>query len=202
MNRPPDEASDRLAQRAARLVCDGGRPDLESALSHLGAPRRLMGLARRHLEGMRASSLAPVRGSNRLVGLRCALDVLETLEDLEERLADDRCIHRGCLLVGRIVTGHHEPGDVLHVRHHGDRPLAELELELHLLEIRESASRSLMTRYGRIGTLEFELDGVGFRVLRCPPAQVPLDDRNLVSGAPVASLDRRSLERHLSDLER
>lgn len=201
MHRPEDEASDRLAQRAARLVFDGGRSDLESALNHLDAPRRLMGLARRHLEGMRASALEPPGGSRRL-GLRLALDVLETLEDLEERLADDRCIHRGSVLVGRIVDGQHEPGDVLHVRHHGDRPISELELELSLLEVREPASRSLMTRYGRIGTLEFELDGFDFRVLRCPPAQIPRGARNLVSGAPVASMDRASLERHLAGLDR
>lgn len=200
MHRPEDEASDRLARRAARLVFDGARADLDSALHHLNAPRRLVGLARRHLEAMRASSPELAAESSR-IGLRLALDVLETLEDLEERLADDGCVHRGSLLMGRIALGRHEPGDVLHVRHHSDRPLSELERELTLLEIRGATPRSLMTRHGRISTLEFELDGFDFRVLRCPPAQVPLGDRNLVSGAPVASLDRASLERHLADLD-
>ena len=194
-----DERSDLLAQRAARLVFDGARPDLPSALHHLGAPRRLSGLARRHLEAMQAS-LSEVGVDPRVEPLGTALDILEVLEDLEWRLADDGWIHRGSLLVGRILTDLHASSDVIHIRHHGDRPMVDLELELARLEIRESNVRSLMTRHGRITTLEFELDGHDFRLLRCPPNQVPLGSPNLVSGAALASMDRIGLSRHVEQL--
>ncbi|MEE2895731.1 MAG: hypothetical protein VX726_08320, partial [Planctomycetota bacterium] len=101
-----DLEDDALARRAARLVADGDLPDIGAALRRLDAAPRLEGLARRHLAAMMESMLGRDGvAARRLARLEDALAVMETIEDLEERLADDRWIHRGVVLAGRVATG-------------------------------------------------------------------------------------------------
>ena len=191
-----DLDDDALARRAARLVADGDLPDIGAALRRLNAAPRLEGLARRHLAAMMESMLGQDGvAALRLARLEDALAVMETIEDLEERLADDRWIHRGVVLAGRVATGVFDPEAVVHLRQHGDRPLEDLEPELGLLEAVEIVHRSSRSRFGVLSSLEFEIDGGRFRLRRCPPDQVPLDADDLFDGGPVATIGVPGLRR-------
>ena len=197
-----DEHDDRLAARAARLVLDGDVSDVGLALRRLGGPDRLAGLARRHLEGLLASRHGgEVVSDRRRARLEDTLAVMETIEDLEDRLADDRWIHRGVRVAGRLATGRFDPDAMVHLRQHGDRPLDQLELELMEMGAIEMARRSDRTRFGVISSLEFQFGGGGFRCRRCPPDQVPLESRDLFHGRPVPVLDLEGVRRLIDSLE-
>ena len=160
------EHDDRLAARAARLVLDGDVADVTTALRRLGSPDRLAGLARRHLEGLLASRHgAEVVSERRRTRLEDTLAVMETIEDLEDRLADDRWIHRGVRLAGRIASGRFDPDTTVHLRQHGDRPLDQLEIELQEMGAMEIVRRSDRTRFGVISSLEFLFEGGGLAML-------------------------------------
>ena len=195
------EHDDRLAARAARLVLDGDVADVTSALRRLGSPDRLAGLARRHLEGLLASRHGgEVVSERRRVRLEDTLAVMETIEDLEDRLADDRWIHRGVRLAGRIASGRFDPDTTVHLRQHGDRPLDQLEIELQEMGAIEIVRRSDRTRFGVISSLEFLFEGGGFRCRRCPPDQVPLESRDLFHDRPVPMLDLEGVRRLIDSL--
>ena len=150
----------------------------------------MVGLASRHLDAMRSSIEGGDSASRRrLIRLEETLAVLETIEDLEERLADDRWISRGVRLAGRIASGRFDPDDPVHLRHHGDRPLDEFEPELADMGAVEMVRRSERTRFGVISSLEFRYEGGDFRCRRCPPDQVPIESRDLFHDRPVPVLD-------------
>lgn len=198
---PIDDHDDRLAARAARMVFDREAADLAVALRRLGAHVRTTGLARKHLEAMRSCHEG---GDAALEGRRCRLEdslaVLETIEDLEERLADDRWVSRGVRLAGRIASGRFDPEDPVHVRHHGDRPLEQLETELSDIGAEEMVRRAERTRFGVVSSLEFRYEGGAFRCRRCPPDQVPIEPRDLFHDRPVPMLDIEGLRRLIATL--
>jgi hypothetical protein len=194
-----NDQDDRLAARAARAVLEGDAKDVRGALERLGVLGRLEGLARKHLEGLRASrggdaSLA-LRRRERLEG---CLAIMEAIDDLELRLADDRWIHRGVRLAGRITTGRFDPGEPVHLRQHGDRPLHEIESELGDIGATELVRCSVRTRFGVLSSLHFLFEGGEFRCRRCPPDQVPLESRDLFHDRPVSVTDLNGLQRLIS----
>ena len=187
---PNDDHDDRIAARAARMVLNHEVDDVAIALRRLGGDDRMVGLASRHLDAMRSSIEGGDSASRRrLIRLEETLAVLETIEDLEERLADDRWISRGVRLAGRIASGRFDPDDPVHLRHHGDRPLDEFEPELADMGAVEMVRRSDRTRFGVISSLEFRYEGGDFRCRRCPPDQVPIESRDLFHDRPVPVLD-------------
>ena len=197
-----EEHDDRLAARAARLVLDGDAMDVGVALRRLGGPDRLAGRARRHLEGLLASRHGgQVVFERRRVRLEDTLAVMEAIEDLEVRLADDRWVHRGVRLAGRIASGRFDPDTMVHLRQHGDRPLDQLEIELQEMGAIEMVRRSDRTRFGVISSLEFLYEGAGFRCRRCPPNQVPLESRDLFHDRSVPGLDLEGVRRLIDSLE-
>ena len=197
-----EEHEDRLAARAARLVLQGDAVDVSAALRRLGGADRLAGLARRHLDGLRASIHGgESQGQHRLTRLQDTLLVLETIEDLEDRLADDRWVHRGVRVAGRIATGKFDPESPVHLRHHGDRPLDQLESELERMGAIEMVRRSERTRYGMVSALNFIFEGGEFRCRRCPPDQVPLEARDLFHDQPLPVLEGDGLRRLIDSLE-
>ena len=190
-----------MAARAARLVLDGDVTDVGAALRRLGAPDRLSGTARRHLDGLRASMLGGEAVLEaRMARLEDTLAVMETIDDLEDRLADDRWIHRGIRVAGRIATGRFDPEAPVHLRQHGDRPLDQLEAELEQMGAVEPVRRSDRTRFGVISSLEFLFEGGRFRCRRCPPDQVPLEPRDLFHDRPLTVLDLDGLRRLIASL--
>ena len=136
----------------------------------------------------------------RRVRLEDTLAVMETIEDLEDRLADDRWIHRGVRLAGRIASGRFDPDATVHLRQHGDRPLDQLEIELQEMGAIEIVRRSDRTRFGVISSLEFLFEGGDFRCRRCPPDQVPLESRDLFHDRPVPVLDLEGVRRLIDSL--
>ena len=202
MNGPEQEFDDRVARRAARMVLEGEVADVETAVRRLEGPMRIVRLARRHLEGLRLASLGPEGTSDvQRRRLEETVAVMETIEDLEDRMADDRWIYRGVRATGRIASGRFDPESIVHLRFHGDRPLAELEDELEWHEILEPRFGSIRTCHGMISSFDFTLQSGGFRVYRCPPDQIPLDGPNLMTGDPVAVADLLGLSRFLADFE-
>ena len=202
MNGAEQEFEDRLALRAARMVLDGEAMDVATAVRRLEGPMRIVRLARRHLDGLKLAAVGP----EGLIALRRhrleeTLAVMETIDDLEDRMADDRWVCRGVRVTGRIATGRFDPEHTVHLRHHGDRPLAELEDELECQEIREPFEGSTRTRHGMISSLGFRLESGLFRIHRCPPDQIPLDGPNLLTGEPVAVVDIAGLSRLIADFE-
>lgn len=198
---PFDDHDDRIAARAARMVLNHEAADVAIALRRLGASERTAGLARRHLDAMRSS----IEGGDsalerRLVRLEETLAVLETIEDLEERLADDRWVSRGVRLAGRIASGRFDPDDPVHVRQHGDRPLDEFEPELADIGAVDMVRRSERTRFGVISSLEFRYEGGDFRCRRCPPDQVPIESRDLFHDRPVPVMDVDGVRRLIATL--
>jgi len=200
MTRHPDRshggASDELARRAARLVHEGRVPDLAAALREVDAPSRLRGLARRHLETLtEIEAAAAGEPPPAVVGLDVAIAIMEAIDDLESRTADRGVPYRGVRLAGHAAAGRIAPGDVLSIRHHGDRDLDDLEAEVEELgavDLRRIAFRS---RWGVLSTLEGELDGVPFRIRRCPLGQVPMDAGHLKTARPITLADLPTLRR-------
>lgn len=184
------------------MVLEREAADVETAIRRLEGPMRIVRLARRHLEGLRLASLGPKgTGDIRRRRLEETLAVMEAIEDLEDRMADDRWIYRGVRATGRIASGHFDPENTVHLRFHGDRPLAELEDELEWQEILEPSFSSTRTRHGMISSFDFKLQGGGFRIYRCPPDQIPLDGPNLMTGVPVPVADPLALSRLIADFD-
>ena len=184
------------------MVLEREASDVETAVRRLEGPTRIVRLARRHLEGLRLASLGPKGTSDvRRRRLEETLAVMETIEDLEDRMADDRWIYRGVRATGRIASGRFDPENIVHLRFHGDRPLSTLEEELEWQEILEPSFGSTRTRHGIISLFDFKLQSGGFRVYRCPPDQIPLDGPNLMTNDPVPVADMNALTRFLAALE-
>ncbi len=127
--------------------------------------------------------------------LDAAIAIMEAIDDLESRTADRGTPYRGVRLAGHAATGQVSPGEVLSIRHHGDRSLDDLEMELEDLGVVEFRRSALRSRWGTLSALEGELDGVPFRVRRCPVGQVPLDAGNLRTGRPVPLADLAAIRR-------
>jgi hypothetical protein len=189
-DRPASDASDELARRAARLVHEGLAPDLAAAIRELGGSPRCRGLARRHLEAMAAVEAAAAGAPGPTAeALDVAIAIMEAIEDLESRTADRGIPYRGVRLAGHAATGRIAPGEVVTIRYHGDRDLDDLEPELEDLGVVELRRSSFQSRWGVLSTIEGDLDGVPFRVRRCPLGQVPLDAGQLKSGRPITLAD-------------
>ncbi|MDA0295260.1 MAG: hypothetical protein O3A19_11660 [Planctomycetota bacterium] len=179
-------ADDRLAQSVATDVHTGRATTLAMAMRLRHAPFELEGLVKRHLAAMRAASIGE-SGMNRMRAdrLRSGLEILECLDALEERFADQGSPYLGSRLAGRAARGRIEPEDRLHLRYHGVREIRDLATELEFIdvvEIRFSISRS---RFGMLETMQGTLEGVEFDLRRCPPGQVSIDAPNLIRGGDV-----------------
>ena len=59
---------------------------------------------------------------------------------------------------------------------------------------------SVNTRWGRLSSIEGVLDGLGFRLRRCPVGQVPLDAPHFTTGQPIPTADSAAVERLLGHL--
>lgn len=194
---------DDLARRAARLVHDGDAPDIPSALRRVGGESTLRGRVRRHLDALeQADGGADTTRQRVAAGLEIALAVMEAVEDLEERTADRGIPFAGIRLVGHAATGRLGPGESVHLRHHGDRPADDLAREFEDLGAIELRLASVNTRWGRLSSIEGVLDGLGFRLRRCPVGQVPLDAPHFTTGQPIPTADSAAVERLLSTLQR
>jgi hypothetical protein len=140
-------------------------------------------------------SIGPGGPSPDAAALDVALAIMEAIEDLESRTADHGIPYRGVRLMGHAASGRIAPGEVISIRHHGDRDLDDLEeelLDLGAMGLRRSGFQS---RWGMLSTLEGELDGVPFRLRRCPLGQVPLDAGHLKSGRPITRADLPAIQR-------
>ena len=201
-DRSRSDATDDLARRAARLVHEGLSPDLGSAIRELGGSPQCRGLARRHLEAMAAvdAAAAGVPGPS-AEALDVAIAIMESIEDLESRTADRGIPYRGVRLAGHAATGRIAPGEVVSIRYHGDRDLDDLEYELEDLGAVELRRSAFQSRWGMLSALEGDLDGVPFRVSRCPLGQVPLDAGNLKSGRPITLADLPAVIRLRASLD-
>lgn len=74
-----------------------------------------------------------------------------------------------------------------------------MELETIGMEpVRIGSSRS---RFGTLETIEGVLEGVAFRLRRCPPSQVPVDAGDLDDGGDVALVDATGLAQIIDRLE-
>jgi hypothetical protein len=205
---PPRHRTDRrildddLARSTAAEVHAGRYPDPTSAMRARDVPSRLRGLVRRHLEAMRSASMGDAGLRRwRAERLRVALDLLEAMDLQEERFADDRHVFLGSRLAGRAATGRVDPEDRLHLRHHGDRGIRAIAAELEAIggePVRLGSSRS---RFGTLETIEGVLEGVEFRIRRCPPNQVPIDAGDLDAGSDVPLVDAVELAQIIDRLE-
>jgi hypothetical protein len=179
-------ADDRLAQSVATDVYTGRTSSLSRAMQLRNAPAELEGLVKRHLAAMRAASIGE-SGMNRIRAdrLGSALDILECLDALEDRFADQGNPYLGSRLAGRAARGRLEPEDRLHLRYHGVRGIRDLAVELELIDVIEIRFSITRSRYGMLETLHGCLEGVDFDLRRCPPSQVVIDAPNLLRGGDV-----------------
>ncbi len=156
------------------------------------APSELEGLVKRHLAAMRAASIGEL-GLNRLRAdrLRAGMDILECLDSLEDRFADQGSPYLGSRLAGRAARGQIEPEDRLHLRYHGVREIRDLAAELEFIDVVEIRFSITRSRYGMLETMHGILEGVEFDLRRCPPGQILIDAPNLIRGGdvPLASAD-------------
>ena len=204
----PDHRTDRrileddLARTTAAEIHVGRHPDLASAMRAREVPPRLRGLVRRHLEAMRSSSMGEAGLRRwRADRLRVALDLPETMDLHEERFADDRHVYLGSRLAGRAATGRIDPEDRLHLRHHGDRAVRAIAAELESNGIEPLRLGIFRSRFGTLETIEGTLEGVVFRIRRCPPNQIAIDAGDLDGGGEVPLVDASGLARIIDRLE-
>ncbi|MDC0429307.1 hypothetical protein OAL71_01895 [Phycisphaerales bacterium] len=183
---------DRLAQSIATDVHTGRSSSLSRAMRLRNAPSELEGLVKRHLAAMRAASIGEL-GLNRLRAdrLRAGMDILECLDSLEDRFADQGSPYLGSRLAGRAARGQIEPEDRLHLRYHGVREIRDLAAELEFIDVVEIRFSITRSRYGMLETMHGILEGVEFDLRRCPPGQILIDAPNLIRGGdvPLASAD-------------
>lgn len=191
-----DHADDDLAARAARLVLDGAAADVAAALRQVGGEPRLRGLVRRHLEVLeQVEHGGDATAARRAAVLDVAIAVMEAIEDLEERTADLGIPFAGVRLSGHAATGRPGPGERVHLRYHGDRDADDVARELEDLGATDVRVGAIVTRWGRLSSIEAVLDGVELRIRRCPVGQVPLTAANLVTGGPVPLADLQAAHR-------
>ena len=159
-------------------------------------------MVRRHLEGMRSASMG-ASGLRRWRAdrLRVPLDLLEAIDLHEERFADDRHVFLGSRLAGRAAMGRIDPEDRIHLRHHGDRDVRAVAAELESIGVEEVRLGSFRSRFGTLETIEGILEGVEFRVRRCPPNQVAVDAGDLDREGEVALVDAAGLAAIIERLE-
>ena len=191
-----------IARTAARLVVEGEARSVEEALRAVSAPGRLRPAVVRHLHAMDLVRLGDAGMTiARREMLESALAVMETIELLEVRLADLGVGYLGVRLAGEAARGRPDLRRPLHLRIHGNRPMASWLEELEVLETRDVRTFTSTTSYGRLSAFEATIDGTVLRGHRCPVDQVPLDGPNLFDGGRVPLADLETVRRLVEVME-
>lgn len=152
-------------------------------------------LVRRHLRGLAEETLG-AEGYQRWKGgvLGVATEVMRILgEDLGIEMVQ---------LCGRAARGWIDGDPRLHLRACSKVRIGAIADALVAGGFEEPQIDTLVSRHGRLDRLRFDHDGIEVIVVRCPPGQVPRDDRDLVGGERIPMLDAASLQARLARLAR
>ncbi len=197
---PIDPAADAVAARAARLLHRGEASSIAEAIelaAGRGAGGSLPGghLVRRHLRGLAEESL----GAEGYQRWRAA--VLGVAAEVMRILAEELGIE-AVHLCGRAARGWVDGDPRLHLRARSKVRIGAIAEALVAAGFEEPQIDTLVSRHGRLDRLQFDHEGIEVTVVRCPPGQVPPDDRDLVRGVRIPMLDAAELQARLDLLVR
>jgi len=188
---------DQVARDAARLL-------MEQSVEHIGAaitaarhaagavgPPPSRGRVRRHLVAMQQQSMGAEDWARQQQGIlasieECMVGLGWAIDDLELRLA------------GRAAEGHVDGIEPIWMRLHAGIDDGDLCLVLEEQEFEITSVDSIQTRHGRMTRIAAESGDFDLVLLRCPHRAQVMEERNLITGAPVVLLDAASLARRLA----
>lgn len=190
-----DPATDATAALAARLLHRGEADSIAEAIEVAArrAPRAPLpsgNLVRRHLRGLSEEALG-AEGYQRWRGqvLSVAAQAMRVLDDS----LGISMVH----LCGRAARGWVDGDPRLHLRAYSKVKIGAIAASLVAAGFEEPQIDTLSTRHGRLDRLRFDHEGIELTLVRCPPGQVPADDRDLVGGERLAVLDGAALQERI-----
>lgn len=193
----PDERTDRIARRAARLIGTGQvaavSDAIRTAADVLGlrdAPLPTHGLVRRHVQGMSMQAMGAEAYHESVVAVwRLADELMSTLEQIAP---DSRP-----MLVGRAVKGHVDADARVNVRIHTRIPTHRLVAVLVDYGYPEPEFDTADTRFGRFDRIRFEEAGCAVVVTRCLPEMIDRSGTDLFTGRPISTISAEQLRERL-----
>jgi hypothetical protein len=211
--RPSSDARrDAVAQRAARLLRDGARPERDAKADDGSLVRWAVEQAIRASgeAGVHPSSVPPALVRAHVRGL--ALEelgafgyreqVAALLENAEEVMAllEELPDLPRTTLVGRTARGDIDADPVVRIRVDTEADVGTIAARLVDAGFDEPSFATVDSHRGRLSQIVLEDCGVEYRITRCPPAMRLPSGVDLRQGRPVPSLDRPSLARLIADL--
>jgi hypothetical protein len=193
-----DPATDATAALAARLLHRGEADSIAEAIEAAArrAPRAPLpsgNLVRRHLRGIAEEALG-AEGYQRWRGqvLAVAAQAMRVLDDLLGISLVQLC--------GRAARGLVDGDPRLDLRAYSKAKIGAIAAALVEAGFEEPQIDTLASRHGRLDRLRLDHEGIELSLVRCPPGQVPMDDRDLVTGERLAVLDAAALQERIDRL--
>lgn len=190
-------ATDRIAQEAARLFDEGQFQSLDAAirkaadilkLGHVRLPTH--GHVRKHVQGRSMQSMGAEAYRNSIV------EVWQHAEELMTILED-----HDPYLMGRAAKGLVDAGVSLHIRLFTSSRMSDIAQRLEDFGFEEGQFGTADTRYGRFDKLSLQDQGSEITIIRCAPHQRDLVGFDLFTKKPLESVSLVELRQRIAAAE-
>jgi hypothetical protein len=193
----PESKRDEVARDAARLLRDGRATDVKSAIRSAlrgaeGADEVSVARVREHARGLALEAMGSSGYSEHVAAILSRAE--ETMTLLAAQLAG-RSGEAPVALIGRAARGLIDADPCCRIRVETDRSIGDIAAVLVEAGLPEPEFSTVETRFGRLGRLTFDDDGLETKVVRLPPGMnVPLD-ADFRSSATIPALDLEAVRR-------